>query len=81
MRYILKRGNVLKKSKRLKNLINIEKKYKVNSFKGCLMFKRKVELSKNKLLKKNQTYYLKKERICGYGATSKSTTILNRAIL
>ena len=60
MRYILKRGNVLKKSKRLKNLINIEKKYKVNSFKGCLMFKRKVELSKNKLLKKNQTYYLKK---------------------
>ena len=75
MRYILKRGNVLKKSKRLKNLINIEKN-NVNSFKGCLMFKRKVELSKNKLLK-NQTYYLKKERICGYGATSKSTTILN----
>ena len=77
MRYILKRGNIFKQSNRLKNLINIEKRYKVNSFKGCLMFKRKVELSKIKLIKKLKNLKNKGHKICGYGATSKSTTILN----
>ena len=41
MRYILKRGNMTKKSKRLISLLNLEKKYNVNSFKGCTLFKKK----------------------------------------
>ena len=77
MRYILKRKGHFKKSKRLLKLMKLEKKNNVNSFKGCQKFQRKVHSSKIKLQKKIGTILSSGEKICGYGATSKSTTILN----
>tara|TARA_B100000035_G_C20527668_1_gene348202 strand:- start:160 stop:504 length:345 start_codon:yes stop_codon:yes gene_type:complete len=41
------------------------------------MFKKNVENSKEKLIKKLRKMKNKNLKICGYGATSKSTTILN----
>jgi len=77
MRYILKRKNISTQTKRLKKLLVKEIKENISDFKGCLKFKKKVELSKKKLLKKISNILDKGEKICGYGATSKSTTILN----
>jgi methylation protein EvaC len=62
---------------KVKRLVEKEKKLKIDSLEGCLQFKKNCEISKNKL---NETLYkIKKsnQKICGYGATSKSTTILN----
>ena len=78
MRYILKKINKdNKKSQRLIKLFNIEKKQNINSFKGCLNFKKNVKNSKIRLIDKINKILKKGEKICGYGATSKSTTILN----
>ena len=77
MRYILKRKGQVKKSKRLINLLKMEKKNDINNFKGCLKFKAKVEKSKIVLKRKVEKILSSGSKICGYGATSKSTTILN----
>ena len=77
MRYILKRKGKFQKSLRLKKLLKIEKKNNIDNFKGCLAFKKKVELSKKNLINKIDKILKSGEKICGYGATSKSTTILN----
>ncbi len=77
MRYILRRKKNLKKSKNLMNLLNIEKKNKIDKFSACLKFKKNVINSKKKLRYKIKKMLENKNNICGYGATSKSTTILN----
>ena len=77
MRYILRRKKNLKKSKNLINLLNIEKKNKIDKFSACLKFKKNVINSKKKLRYKIKKILENKNSICGYGATSKSTTILN----
>jgi len=77
IRYILKRKGQAKKSKRLINLLKLEKKNNVDSFKGCEKFKKKVQKSKINLKRKINKILLSGAKICGYGATSKSTTILN----
>jgi methylation protein EvaC len=77
MRYILKRRKNENDLGKVKKFIEKEKKLKIDSLEGCLQFKKNCEISKNKL---NETLYkIKKsnQKICGYGATSKSTTILN----
>ena len=77
MRYVITRNKNTRISNRLKKILFKENKFLIDSFKGCQVFKKKVENSKTKLTKK--LLKLKKEghKICGYGATSKSTTILN----
>ena len=77
MRYIIKKKLDQKISKRLKRILLMEKKKNIDNFKGCLKFKAKVEESKKKLINKILKLKRKKLKICGYGATSKSTTILN----
>ena len=77
IRYILKRRKNKNDLGKVKKFIEKEKKLKIDSLEGCLQFKKNCEISKNKL---NETLYkIKKsnQKICGYGATSKSTTILN----
>jgi len=77
MRYILERKSSKKISKKLKKILDKEKKDKISSFEGALNFKKKCEKSKVKLLEKLKKIKNKGFNICGYGATSKSTTILN----
>ena len=49
----------------------------MNSLKRYVEFKNQCERSKKKLVQTLQTLYEEKKRVVGYGATSKSTTILN----
>ena len=58
-------------------MMKLEEKKIVDNFKGCQKFKKKVHSSKIKLQKKINKILSSGEKICGYGATSKSTTILN----
>ena len=75
MRYVIgRRGNI---SNRLKKILYREKKENINNIRGCFKFKKNVENSKKKLIHKLLSMKKKNQKICGYGATSKSTTILN----
>ncbi len=77
LRYIIQRNNKKKISNRLKKILSYEKKNYIDSYKGCVKFKNNVEKSKKRLITKLNLIKKKKFSICGYGATSKSTTILN----
>ena len=77
MRYIIGRKNKHEINVRVQKGLALEKDQKLDDLQSCLDFKKNCENSKKKVsdyLKK-----LKKEgkKICGYAATSKSTTILN----
>ena len=58
-------------------MIENEKRKNIDSLKGALDFKKNCEISKERLLEKLFKIKKQKKRISGYGATSKSTTILN----
>ena len=77
MRYVIKRKGVSNKSKRLLKLLKNEKSKNIDKISGCLKFTDKVKKSKIRLRKKVNNILKNKGKICGYGATSKSTTILN----
>ena len=77
MRYIISKNSGQKISNRLKKIFKNEKKFNIDTFKGCKIFKNKVEKSKVNLIKKIKKIKMEGLKICGYGATSKSTTILN----
>jgi methylation protein EvaC len=77
MRYILKKNTTLKESNRLKKILYNEKKKYIDSVTGFRIFKKKVVFSKEKLIAKIKKILSNGNKICGYGATSKSTTILN----
>ena len=77
MRYIIKRKNIEKKTTRLIKLIENEKVNKLDTIESCLEFKKNCELSKISLIKKINYLKDNEKTICGYAATSKSTTILN----
>ncbi len=49
MRYVIKKNNNIKISKRLKKVLTDEKKGNVDTLKGCYIFKKKVENSKKKI--------------------------------
>ena len=79
LRYYIKRisNNKFKVEKRLKVQLNQEIKYGINKYATYIKFKNKVENSKKKL--KQIFFKLKKKnkKIIGYGATAKSSTVLN----
>ena len=77
MRYILKRKGSSNISKNVKNIILDEKFNKLDTLESCLNFKKNCELSKINIVKKINEFKDKGKTICGYAATSKSTTILN----
>jgi|TARA_B100001964_G_C14242348_1_gene605656 methylation protein EvaC len=77
MRYVVGRKNKHKINTRVENGLTDEKEKKLDNIQSCLNFKESCENSKNRV-----SNYLKKikgegKKICGYAATSKSTTILN----
>ena len=76
MRYYISQKNLRKKTKMFKLLLSKEKRLGLNNFKKLKMFNFKCENSKKILIKKIKNIS-KKYEIYGYGATSKSTTVLN----
>ena len=77
LRYICGRKNVHKINRNVKRLLLEEKENNLDNSESCFEFKEKCELSKFKLRKKLHHYKSLDKKICGYAATSKSTTILN----
>ena len=77
MRYVIARRGEHRIKPIVKKFLTKEKKKGIDSIKGCLNFKKKCEKSKLKLRKKVFDIIKKGKSLAGYGATSKSTTILN----
>ena len=77
MRYILKRKGIGEKSQNLKRFLENEKREKIDSIESCFEFKKKCEESKKRVYDKLKKMKEDGKNICGYAATSKSTTILN----
>ena len=76
LRYIIKRkGNEV--SSNVSKIIEYETKIGLDKLSSCLNFKIQCEESKQKILNKINSYKRDGKSICGYAATSKSTTILN----
>ena len=77
MRYVLARKNKHKVSQNVTNGLSTEKGKNMDNLESCLKFKKDCEMSKEKT--RNTLNKIKNEgkKICGYAATSKSTTILN----
>jgi len=77
MRYIVGRKNEHTISNNVINGLSDEKKNNLDTLESCLDFKKKCEISKKNLLNKLLELKKNNKKICGYAATSKSTTILN----
>ncbi|MDP7540924.1 MAG: hypothetical protein QGF65_00445, partial [Candidatus Pelagibacter bacterium] len=77
MRYVVARKNQRDINVNLKNIIQYEKKEGIDNLSSCLKFKKNCELSKKKIVILLNKYKNQNKKICGYAATSKSTTVLN----
>jgi len=77
MRYIIKRKNKGNSSPDLKKYLEKEKINKIDTMESSLIFKKNCEISKLKIIEKLKKLKMSDKKICGYAATSKSTTILN----
>jgi methylation protein EvaC len=78
MRYVLcRKSSGRAKTARTEKLISYEKKINLDNSEFCKKFKKNCEVSKKNLKKKILELKNKEKKICGYAATSKSTTILN----
>ena len=75
MRYVISRKKI--ESKNLIKILDYEKKMNLDNLQSCINFKKKCEISKKKLNEKINSIKKSGKNICGYAATSKSTTILN----
>ena len=77
-RYFIKRiNNKIKIDKSVKNEKNKEIKYGLDKKNTYVKFKKRVEISKKKLIAIFEQCKSNNKKIIGYGATAKSTTILN----
>ena len=77
MRYVISRKNKRPINKNVKKILDEEKLNNLDNLDSCLKFKKNCENSKIKLNNLLKKYISEGKRIVGYGATSKSTTILN----
>ncbi len=78
MRYVVCRKNSKKsQSKNVNKIISYEKKINLDNSQFCKNFKNNCEISKKNLKKKLIELKNQNKKICGYAATSKSTTVLN----
>jgi len=75
MRYVISRKK--NESKILNRILDYEKKMNLDNLQSCINFKKKCEISKKQLNNKINLIKRSGKNICGYAATSKSTTILN----
>ena len=77
MRYVLSRKGEYPINKKVKEGLIKEQSYMLDTLESCLQFKKNCENSKKKINEKLLKYMNEGKKICGYAATSKSTTILN----
>ena len=77
MRYVVGRKNKHIINNRVINGLDLEKKENLDNLQSCLSFKKNCEKSKNYITKILNNFKNNGKQICGYAATSKSTTILN----
>jgi methylation protein EvaC len=77
MRYIIARAKNTEISNRVKIGLENEIKNNYDNIKSCLEFKKNCEVSKEKINTLINKYKNEGKSICGYAATSKSTTVLN----
>ena len=77
MRYVISRKNEHTVNQNVIEGLKLENNKNLDNLNSCLVFKKNCEESKDRI--KNKLYEFIKEgkKICGYAATSKSTTILN----
>ena len=77
MRYVVSRKNQYTPSERVRSGLATENKNNLDNLKSCLEFQKNCEKSKKNIKEKLNKFKSEKKQICGYAATSKSTTILN----
>ena len=79
LRYYIKKvsNNKFEIHKKVKMQLNRELRYGINKYSTYIEFKNKVESSKRKLKQIFLNLKKKNKKIIGYGATAKSTTVLN----
>jgi methylation protein EvaC len=77
MRYVIQRKKRNVNSKKILTLIEYEKRKNINNIIGAMNFALNCKKSKEILVSKIKKIKKSGKKICGYGATSKSTTILN----
>ena len=77
MRYVVSRKKKNQVSKEVFKLIDYEKKKNIDNIESCLKFKKDCESSKKKTYNSLINFKNLGKKLCGYGATSKSTTIMN----
>ena len=77
IRYVVGRKEQHSINENIKKILDEENRKNLDNISSCIEFKNKCEVSKEKI--KNELLSFKKngKKICGYAATSKSTTILN----
>jgi ubiquinone/menaquinone biosynthesis C-methylase UbiE len=69
--------NKIPTSKNLQKLINNEKKQKINSYDYWKDFRKKCDNHKVKLVKLIKNFMKKNKKLAGYGASARSSTLLN----
>jgi methylation protein EvaC len=77
MRYVVARKNQREVNDNLKNIIKHEIDKDIDNIRSCLKFKKKCEFSRKKIVDLLNKHKKQNKKICGYAATSKSTTVLN----
>ena len=77
MRYVIARKNQRDTSNNLKDVVKYEKNKGIDNISSCMEFRKNCELSREKIVDLLKKYKNQNKKICGYAATSKSTTVLN----
>jgi len=77
MRYVISRKNEYDINQNVIKGLENENENNLHNLKSCLEFKKNCEISKDKITRKLEKFKNDGKQICGYAATSKSTTILN----
>ena len=77
MRYVVGRKKKHSVNQRVNSGILEEDKNNISNIKSCIEFKKECENSKNNIFNSLKKFKRDGKKICGYAATSKSTTILN----
>lgn len=77
MRYVISRKKKILINDSVNIILQKEKDNNIDNISSCFAFKQNCETSKKNILKILNKYKDQKKSVCGYAATSKSTTILN----